>query len=132
MLKYDLNDRLEFIRLDHDLYKYYCLDDLQLNDLRSHLSVLYNNRASCYQHICDYKSCIGDCDKGLELVSSPNSELTLKLLLKKAHALEMIEKYSDSLVHYEKIMQIDAKFKNVQQSYGRVRKVLIDSGKLGI
>ena len=44
----------------------------------------------------------------------------------------MIEKYSDSLVHYEKIMQIDAKFKNVQQSYGRVRKVLIDSGKLGI
>lgn len=97
------------------------------------MSVLYNNRASCHQHICDYKSCIKDCDQGLDLLNngSDKTELSLKLRLKKAHAFESLEKYTDALAEYERIMQVDSKFRNVQQSYGRVRKVLIDSGKLG-
>lgn len=102
--------------------------------MKSHLSVLYNNRASCHQHICDYRACIRDCDLGLELLSDSNdnkTELALKLRLKRAHAFESLEKYSDALAEYERIMQVDPRFRNVQESYGRVRRTLIDTGKLG-
>lgn len=61
-----------------------------------------------------------------------SNELLLKLRFKRAHALEMLEKYTDSLAEYERIMQVNARFKNVQENYGRVRRVLIESGKFGI
>lgn len=104
-------------------------------EIVSHLSVLYNNRASCHQHVCDFKSCIRDCDQGLRALAGDGGaqqELALKLRMKRAHAFESLEKYTDALAEYERVMQIDSRFRNVQESYGRVRRLLISTGKLGM
>lgn len=99
------------------------------------MTVLYSNRASCHQNICDYKSCIDDCNKGLELVSKLAQDenllsTKLKLKYKKAHALEMNEKYEEAFIEYEGLMKLDSRFKNVQLNYNRVRNLLNQSGKL--
>lgn len=102
-----------------------------LIEINNFMSVLYNNRASSYQNICDYKCCITDCDLGLNLLKdTQNEQLKLKLLFKKASALEQNEKFEDAFLVYEQLMKLDSKFKNVQINYNRVRKVLSDSGKL--
>ena len=104
-----------------------------MDQVNNMLAILYNNRASCNQNICDYKQCISDCDIGIELLSEaslPNSDLNLKLLWKKACALEHIERYADAFKAYESLMRIDSKFKNVQMNYNRVRNLLNETGKL--
>ena len=99
------------------------------------MAVLLNNRASSSQKICEYKSCIKDCDLGLESLNSmlenENSKnLMLKLLSKKADSLEKLEKFSDAFLVYETLMKIDSKFSNVQLNYNRIRNVLKESGQL--
>ncbi len=96
------------------------------------MAILYSNRASCSQNICDYKPCIKDCELGLELVleRSDDKNLRLKLMWKKACALEAIEKYSDAFRVYEALMKIDSRFKTVQSSYNRVRNLLNQNGQL--
>lgn len=66
-----------------------------------------------------------------ELADGSFKELGLKLRTKRAHSLEMLEKYSESLLEYERIMQVDTRFKNAQEGYNRVRRMLIETGKLG-
>lgn len=110
------------------------LEELKKNsdnlfEINQNLSVLFNNRATSHQNICDYKNCIQDCDSGLELVEN-NISLKCKLLFKKAHSLEMIEKYEAAFVVYEKLMKIDNKFKNVQLNFNRVKNILKENGKL--
>ena len=114
-----------------------------MNEIRTHLSTLHNNRASCLEHICDYKACIVDCDAGLVHLnqissstqqpsssSSTSDLLRLKLQFKKAHSLEMSEKYTQAFVEYESLMRVDSQFRNVQANYNRVRKILVESGKI--
>ncbi|CAF0712360.1 unnamed protein product [Brachionus calyciflorus] len=120
-----------------DAIEYYTKSIDELKALKSHntteinknLSVLFNNRASCYQHIGDFKNCMKDCESGLDLVED-NFSLKCKLLFKKAHALEMSEKYEESFSTYEILMKMDSKFKNVQLNYNRVRNILSQSGHL--
>lgn len=107
---------------------------------KSSLSVLYNNKAACSQKIGDYKSCIKDCNEGLDLINSltsNDSKLTeeyknqkLKLIYKKASSYELLEKYSDAFFEFEALMKIDSSFKNVQQSYNRICKILNENGDL--
>jgi tetratricopeptide (TPR) repeat protein len=93
---------------------------------------LFNNRASCLQRIGDYKSCIIDCDFGIELIAeiSPNElkneSVYIKLLNKKANSLELLEKYTESLDVYKKIIKIDWNFPNAQQSYNRLKSIVKD------
>lgn len=100
-----------------------------LFDINQNLSVLFNNRATSYQNICDYKNCIKDCESGLELVEN-NISLKCKLMFKKAHSLEMIEKYEAAYSDYETLMKIDNKFKNVQLNFNRVKNILKENGQL--
>lgn len=104
---------------------------------KNNLIILYNNRAKCSQSIGDHKSCISDCNIGLDLINSfgessqdqfKNSKL--KLMWKKAYSFEMIEKYADSYIEYEKLMRLDNTFQNVQSHYNRVRNILSQSGEL--
>lgn len=107
---------------------------------KSSLSVLYNNKAACSQKIGDYKSCIKDCNEGLDLIhslASNDAKLTeeyknqkLKLIYKKASSFELLEKYSDAFFEFEALMKIDSSFKNVQQSYNRICKILNENGDL--
>ncbi len=99
--------------------------------------ILYNNRAKCSQSIGDHKSCIADCNTGLNLVNSFEDSLQdqlksskLKLMWKKAYSNEMIEKFADSFIEYEKLMRLDNTFQNVQSHYNRVRNILSQTGEL--
>ncbi|RNA25416.1 sperm-associated antigen 1 [Brachionus plicatilis] len=100
-----------------------------LLEIDQNLSVLFNNRASSYQNICDFKNCIKDCESGLEIVED-NVSLKCKLLFKKANSLEMLEKYEQAFEILETLMKIDNKFKNVQLNYNRVKGILKENGKL--
>lgn len=42
----------------------------------------------------------------------------------------MMEKFEEAFSEYQTLMRLDSKFKNVQQSYNRVRNILNDTGKL--
>jgi tetratricopeptide (TPR) repeat protein len=111
-------------------------DEDEKSFLQNNLVVLYNNRASSSQKICEFKSCIKDCDLGLELLpelsASENSKnLMLKLLSKKADSFEKLEKFTEAFLVLQSLMKIDNKFNNVQLNYNRVKNVLKESGELG-
>ena len=99
------------------------------NDLKLYygntLSTLYSNRASSKQKIGDFKDAISDCNLSLEL-----KDANVKVLFKKAHLLELSEKYNDSLVEYQKIMRFDSTYKQAQDGYNRVKNLLISRGEL--
>ena len=104
---------------------------------KNNLAVLYNNRASSFQRICDYKSCVNDCNSALDLIESMNETQTenlkglkLKILSKKGDSFEKLEKYMDAYLEYEKIMKLDITFKNAQTHYNRLRNILKDNGQL--
>ena len=104
---------------------------------KNNLAVLYNNRASSFQRICDYKSCVNDCNSALDLLESMNETQTenlkglkLKILSKKGDSFEKLEKYMDAYLEYEKIMKLDITFKNAQTHYNRLRTILKDNGQL--
>ena len=89
------------------------------------LSILYSNRASCKQKTGDFKDSINDCNLSLEIRGD-----NVKVLFKKAHVLELSEKYNDSLIEYQKIMRIDSTYKQAQEGYNRVKNLLISRGEL--
>lgn len=104
------------------------------------MSTLLNNKAACLQKNGDYKSCINECNSGLEVLNSiveNNQSLSeeyrgqrIKFIFKKAHSLELLEKYKDALAEYETLMRLDSTYQNVQINYNRIKKMLIDSGEI--
>ena len=100
------------------------------------MSVFYNNRATCYQKIGDFKSCLKDCDSALYIINQTtdlvddNKNLRLKLISKKANSFEMLEKFIEAFKEYETVMKLDSSFKDTQLSYNRLRKILSVTGEL--
>ena len=130
-------EALEFYSFAIDTLKQERTDNLELDKCyKSNLSILYNNRASCKLKICDYKSSIADCDSGLELLNNlsnlidPNEikNRKVKLMVKKANAYEILEKFKDAFSQYEELMKLDHTNQNVQRDFNRIRQILKDSG----
>ncbi len=103
------------------------------------MSVLLNNKASCLQHICDYKACINDCEKALGLLSSIENKdqldgdegeqicrLKVKLIWKKAYSFEALEKFQESVNEYENLIKLDRNYKNALQNCNRLKNHLKD------
>lgn len=104
------------------------------------LVIFLNNKAACNQKIGEYKSCIADCNEGLNLITlitknDPKQidefkNQKLKLIYKKASSYELLEKYSDAFVEYQTLMRLDSSFQNAQQNYNRIRTMLKENGEL--
>ena len=91
------------------------------------------------QKLGDFKSSIVDCDLALEVISSLSNldtapdqfkSLKIKLMLKKANAYEMTEKYMNSFIEYESLMKLDSSNHNVQQGYNRLKNILTENGQI--
>jgi tetratricopeptide (TPR) repeat protein len=85
----------------------------------SGLITLYNNRAAARLKIGDYNGVISDCNQAQEIDSTD-----MKSLLRKASALEALEKWEDAKVHYEQLMLISPSLKGVSEGLERTRKAI--------
>lgn len=131
-------DALEFYTFAIDALKQEKTNNIELDKCyKTNLSILYNNRASCKLKICDYRSSIGDCDSGLELLNALSNLVDqadiksrrVKLMSKKAQAYEMLEKFKDAFFQYEELMKVDHANQNIQRDFNRVRQILKDTGE---
>lgn len=83
------------------------------------LSVLYSNRAACLMKVGDCQSCVTDCDRALTLC--PGST---KPLLRRAMALEALEKYRQAFVDYRQVLNAGSNVEVAQQGADRCASML--------
>uniref|UniRef100_A0A8C6ZQS1 Sperm associated antigen 1 n=2 Tax=Nothoprocta TaxID=8806 RepID=A0A8C6ZQS1_NOTPE len=83
------------------------------------ISILYSNRAACYLKEGNCSDCIQDCNRALEL-----QPFSLKPLLRRAMALEALERYRPAYVDYKTVLQIDTILMELFSF--RITKTLID------
>lgn len=90
-------------------------------DQRVNLSLLYSNRAASYLKTGDCPHAIKDCTTALELV--PHS---IKPLLRRANAYEMLERYRPAYADYKHVLSIDSSVDMALQGSSRCQKHLIE------
>ena len=72
------------------------------NDKVESLATLYVNRAECHRQLVDMKAVVADCEAALQL--APKS---FKAHLRRALAMEYLEKYDEAAVGFKAAMAID-------------------------
>lgn len=82
-------------------------------------SLIYSNRAACYQKIGDCQMAIADCDTALSLL--PHSA---KTLLRRATAYESLERYRHAYVDFKHALSVDPTAEQAQQGATRCQKYL--------
>ncbi|CAL1584735.1 unnamed protein product [Knipowitschia caucasica] len=90
-------------------------------DSAEDLCILYSNRAACYLKDGNSTDCIQDCTKALEL-----QPFSLKPLLRRAMALESLERYRRAYVDYKTVLQLDTGVQAAHDSVHRITKMLIE------
>ena len=90
-------------------------------DQRVNLSLLYSNRAASYLKTGDCPHAINDCTTALELV--PHS---IKPLLRRANAYEMLERYRPAYADFKHVLSIDSSVDMALQGSSRCQKHLIE------
>ncbi|XP_061754317.1 sperm-associated antigen 1A isoform X2 [Nerophis ophidion] len=85
------------------------------------LCILYSNRAACYLKEGNSTDCIQDCTKALNL-----QPYSLKPLLRRAMAYELLERYRNAYVDYKTVLQIDTGVQAAHDSVHRITRMLIE------
>ncbi|XP_058524565.1 sperm-associated antigen 1 [Ochotona princeps] len=84
------------------------------------LSILYSNRAACFLKEGNCSNCIQDCNRALE-----HRPFSLKPLLRRAMAYEMLEQYRPAYVDYKTALQIDCTIQLANDSVNRITRILM-------
>ncbi len=79
------------------------------------LGTFYESREMCKEKIGDYREAIKDLN-----LSLGHNDQNVKALQMKACLYELLEKYNESLVEYERLMRLDSTLKQAQDGYNRV------------
>ncbi|XP_064652393.1 sperm-associated antigen 1-like isoform X2 [Lineus longissimus] len=103
----------KYSKAHHKLHK----DDRQFYNC----SLLLSNRAACKSKIGDARGCIEDCNESLKLV--PHS---IKPLLRRAQAYEILEKYKKAYIDYRHVLAIDSRTDVALQGSSRCSKTLFN------
>eukprot|EP00012_Vannella_robusta_P000543 CAMPEP_0206185308 /NCGR_PEP_ID=MMETSP0166-20121206/1727_1 /ASSEMBLY_ACC=CAM_ASM_000260 /TAXON_ID=95228 /ORGANISM="Vannella robusta, Strain DIVA3 518/3/11/1/6" /LENGTH=283 /DNA_ID=CAMNT_0053600471 /DNA_START=781 /DNA_END=1629 /DNA_ORIENTATION=+ len=74
-------------------------------------AVFYGNRAACWRNLLEYEKTIEDCTKALKY-----DEKYERVLLRRADAYERLEKLSEALEDYKKILEINPQSKLARKS----------------
>jgi tetratricopeptide (TPR) repeat protein len=82
-------------------------------------ATLYSNRAACRNKLGDCQGCISDCDEGLSYNSN-----NLKLYLRKAAALESLEKFALAYVNYRAALSLDSNVPQAHQACSRQAEIV--------
>ncbi|VDI18766.1 sperm-associated antigen 1 [Mytilus galloprovincialis] len=90
-------------------------------DQRVNISLIYSNRAACYLKTGDCPHAIRDCTTALDLV--PHS---IKPLLRRANAYEILERYRPAYADYKHVLSIDSSVDMALQGSARCSKHLIE------
>ncbi|KAM9757836.1 mitochondrial import receptor subunit TOM34 isoform 1-T3 [Menidia menidia] len=86
------------------------------------LGILYSNRAASYLKDGNCSECVKDCDKSLELFP-----FNVKSLLRRAAALEALERYRQAYVDYKTALQIDCNIAAAHDGTNRMTKALAEA-----
>lgn len=73
-------------------------------------AILYNNRATCWNKKKEYQKALDDCQRSLEL-----NERYTKAMLRKAQALQGLERYEEAVALMEKVVEIEPNSQLYQQ-----------------
>ncbi|KAM3877610.1 mitochondrial import receptor subunit TOM34 [Diretmus argenteus] len=85
------------------------------------LSILYSNRAASYLKDGNCPECVKDCNVSLDLVP-----FGIKSLLRRAAALEALERYRQAYVDYKTVLQVDCNIPAAHEGTNRMTKVLTE------
>ncbi|XP_041834980.1 mitochondrial import receptor subunit TOM34 [Melanotaenia boesemani] len=86
------------------------------------LGILYSNRAASYLKDGNCADCVKDCDMSLELFP-----FNVKSLLRRAAALEALERYRQAYVDYKTALQIDCNIAAAHDGTNRMTKALTEA-----
>ncbi|KAH8551906.1 hypothetical protein BGW37DRAFT_492848 [Umbelopsis sp. PMI_123] len=113
---------------------------MRLPERHDHLIILHNNRAAALFKNGDYKRAVEDSNAVVQLIGNDHMDDTsahtvqgvsismrdqaVKAFLRKAQALESMEKYADAITEYNMLLKIDGGKNTAQihQGLGRCRK----------
>jgi len=82
-------------------------------------ATLFSNRAACYTQLYNHVEVVKDTTEAVNL--SPNN---IKALIRRALALEALEKYKQALTDVEKVLLLDSSSQPAQQCANRIRNAL--------
>ncbi|XP_033058873.1 sperm-associated antigen 1 isoform X2 [Trachypithecus francoisi] len=91
------------------------------SEIADDLSILYSNRAACYLKEGNCSGCIQDCNRALEL-----HPFSMKPLLRRAMACEILEQYGKAYVDYKTVLQIDCGLQLANDSVNRLSRILME------
>jgi len=86
------------------------------------LGILYSNRAASYLKDGNCGECVKDCSMSLELFP-----FNVKSLLRRAAALEALERYRQAYVDYKTALQIDYNIASAHDGTNRMTKALTEA-----
>jgi len=88
------------------------------DDFNEKKAVYYGNRAACLLHQKLYDEVVEDCTKSLEL--KPDY---VKVLMRRAQALEALERFEDALKDVTKVCEVDPSFQKAQLDKLRLKQI---------
>jgi len=95
-------------------------DEDQLDDEKKNLKAdLYANRAACYIQLYEPTKVRADCNQALNLIPSHP-----KALLRRAQALEALEKYKDALTDLESVLKVYPENDMAIKGISRIRNAI--------
>lgn len=74
-------------------------------------SIFYGNRAACWQNLSSYENVVKDCDKALKLDNN-----YVKVIQRRANANEKLDKLSEALEDYKKLLELNPNNKIAQKA----------------
>jgi len=82
-------------------------------------SIIYSNRALCYQQLRSPDDVIRDCNESLALVPT-----NVKSLMRRGYAYEAVDKHKKALDDYLKVLELDPSSSVAAEAASRVRKTV--------
>jgi tetratricopeptide (TPR) repeat protein len=84
-------------------------------------AVFYGNRAACYLKMTLYDKCVEDCTEAIALSSN-----YVKVIMRRAKALELKEDLEGALVDLKRCLEIDPNYREARLEALRVEKAVTD------